>query len=235
MLFVDALVVLWHIPDLFMKQTLITGWCLLCGFCAAGAQESPWPAVKPFILQADIGVVSPRDMAYADRLGLSLGGGAGIRFGRGFSILLSAHYNGIPHDKHPVESLVNHPDSITPKVKTHSDFSFRVTTVALEGRFRFQHNPREPSAYLLGGVNYSSRTQLEIIVSLPTQAETTTLPEKSDESIGYSLGLGVDWPIQRDKTALFAELRFSKGVLQINASDINPYFLALRAGVQVNF
>jgi len=208
--------------------------CLLCVYCTAAADEYPWPKLKPFIIQAEVGGISPHELSFSANWGITLGGGLGVRLGRALSLVASGRYSGIPHNSAAVESLVAQPsDSIRPAIKTDSDFPFRHTEIALEARFRFNQNPRDPSAYLIGGIGYIAVSRQKIGVEFPPGIQTP-LAEETNNSIGYIAGLGVDVPFSRDKVALFAEARFSKGVLQIDKSNVNPYYLQARAGVQIN-
>lgn len=212
---------------------------LIFVFCAmtiiaAQAQEAPWPKLKTFIFQAEVGLIAPRNLDYAYRAGISLGGGLGLRFGRGISIIANARYSGIPHDETAAGNIAIHPDSTSPKIHTESDFTFRQAEIILEGQYRFQYNPREPSAYLVGGVNYISVFRQKLAAELPESSTTTELNAHTDNSCGYNAGIGIDWPIQRDRTSIFGEIRFSKGVLQIDGSNINPYFFYFLAGARVN-
>ncbi|GAB1430903.1 hypothetical protein MASR2M18_17370 [Ignavibacteria bacterium] len=212
---------------------------LIFVFCAmtiiaAQAQEAAWPKLKTFVFQAEAGLIAPRNLDYAYRAGISLGGGLGLRFGRGISLIANVRYSGIPHDETAAGNIAIHPDSISPKIHTESDFTFRQTEITLEGQYRFQYNPREPSAYIAGGINYISVYRQKLAASLTESATLTELGEHTDSSYGYNIGLGLDWPIQRDRTSIFGEILFSKGVIQIDGSNINPYFLHFLAGARVN-
>lgn len=216
-----------------MKK-LCTAVCLLCVYYAAGAQEYPWPKLKPFILRAEIGGISPHEVEFSSQLGLTLGAGLGVRLGRAFSVLAMGRYSGIPHNAGALEGLVaQQSDTNRPKLKTESDFPFRHTEFALEAHYRFNANPRDPSAYLIGGVGYISVFRQKMSAEFPPGV-VTTITEQTQNSIGYIAGLGVDVPFSRDRVSAFAEVRFSKGVVQIDASNINPYYLQVHAGVQVN-
>lgn len=201
---------------------------------AAQAQEAAWPKLKTFVFQAEAGLIAPRNIDYAYYAGISFGGGIGLRFGRGVSVIVNARYSGIPHDEIKSGRMITHPDSISPNIHTESDFTFRHTEFSIEGQYRFQYNPREPSAYIVGGVNYISVYRQKLAASLPESSISTELAEHTDNAYGYNIGLGLDWPIQRDRTSVFGEIRISKGIIQIDGSNINPYFLHFLAGARVN-
>ncbi len=125
-------------------------------------------------------------------------------------------------------------DSIKPKVRSESDLTFRILDLSLEGQYRFQYNPSESSIYIIGGVNYISIFRQKMRVENLITHGIKEISEQIDNSCGYTLGFGIDWPFQRERTAVSVEARFSKGVIQIDNININQHYIHTLAGIRVN-
>ena len=200
------------------------------------AQEIVRP-LKSFIICGNLGIFTARKVDYIAPLGVTGGIGFGYKFSRKFAVLTSGHYGvamagSLPATASAPKTPVDIPETHQPIVRSHSDVPFRTVQFSCELRYRFNELQRDASAYLIAGTSYFNIIQQELTID--SASITRIERESTDKSFGFSAGLGVEFPYTKDDVCLFAEIRFSKGTNAILTGNISPYYLTLRAGVNVN-
>lgn len=200
------------------------------------AQEIVRP-LKSFIISGNLGVFTARKVEYISPLGVTGGIGLGYKLSRKFAVLTSGHYGvaqagSLPSVATTPKTPVDPPETQQPVVHSHSDVPFRTVQLSGEVRYRFNELQRDPSAYVIAGASFFNLIHHDLTID--SAGNSRIEPERSDKSLGFSAGLGIEFPYTKDDVCLFAELRFSKGTNAISSGNISPYYLTLRAGVNVN-